>query len=313
MFVPVWGWTEPGSQVTLKFADQKKTATADGDGKWLLRLDPMQASRESRDLTISSTGQSVTLKDVLVGEVWLASGQSNMGFTIPKSTYADEARKLIPKLQKEYKRLEQRLEAMYVDKLDGKIGERFYEQKSAEWREDQKDIRRRLEEHENASKSYMDEGIALMELANRAADLFAEQPASENRRLLEFVLSNSFWAGGELTPEFRQPFDMLADMATVGAQKMATGLLTSSHHQEELPEGNSLRNSSRIPDFRNTFIGNSLLISRLVRLPKTEGNHSETGDSRVNDHASFVVNSRPLRHRGKNSSRQLTENTCARE
>ena len=78
-----------------------------------------------------------------------------------------------------------------------------------------------------------------MELANRAADLFAEQPASEKRRLLEFVLSNSFWAGGELTPEFRQPFDILADMATAGAQKMAAGLLTSSHHQEELPEQDS--------------------------------------------------------------------------
>ncbi len=143
---------------------------------------------------------------------------------------------VIDKLQKDYKRLEQRLEAMYVDKLDGKIGARFYEQKSAEWREDQKDILRRLEEHQDASQSYMDEGIALMELANRAADLFADQPASEKRRLLEFVLSNSFWANGELTPEFRQPFDMLADMATVGAQKMAAGLLASSHHQEELPE-----------------------------------------------------------------------------
>ena len=65
------------------------------------------------------------------------------------------------------------------------------------------------------------------------------QSASEKRRLLEFVLSNSFWANGELTPEFRQPFDMLADMATVGAQKMAAGLLTSSHHQEELPRQDS--------------------------------------------------------------------------
>ena len=81
----------------------------------------------------------------------------------------------------------------------------------------------------------MDEGIALMELANRAADLFAEQPASEKRRLLEFALSNSFWANGELTPEFRQPFDMLADMATVGAQKMTAKLLTSSHHQKSSP------------------------------------------------------------------------------
>ena len=144
---------------------------------------------------------------------------------------------------------------MYVDKLDGKIGERFYEQKSAEWREDQKDILRRLEEHQDASQSYMDKGIALMELANRAADLFAEQPASEKRRLLEFVLSNSLWANGELTPEFRQPFDMLADMAAVGAQKMAAGLLTSSHHQEELPRLDTFRTFLRSPtlDFRLHF------------------------------------------------------------
>lgn len=100
---------------------------------------------------------------------------------------------------------------------------------------------KRLEEHQDASQSYMDEGIALMELAQHAADLFAAQTAIEKRRLLEFVLSNSFWAHGTLTPEFRQPFDMLADMATVGAQKTAAEGLASSHHQEELPETNPLR------------------------------------------------------------------------
>jgi hypothetical protein len=61
------------------------------------------------------------------------------------------------------------------------------------------------------------------------------QSASEKRRLLEFDLSNSFWAGGELTPVFRQPFDMIKDMAMIGAKKMAAGLLTSRHHQEEPP------------------------------------------------------------------------------
>ena len=128
---------------------------------------------------------------------------------------------------------------MYVDKLDGKIGAQFYEEKSVEWREEQKDILRRLEDHQSASQSYMDEGISLMELATRAADLFEEQSTSEKRRLLELVLSNSIWARGELTPVFRQPIDMLADMATVGVQKMATGELSSSHHQEEYPREDS--------------------------------------------------------------------------
>jgi len=170
-------------------------------------------------------------------------------------------REVIDKLQKDYKRLVKSLEAIYIDKLDGKVGGRFFEQSSAEWREDQKDILRRLEEHQDASQSYMDEGIAPMERVNRAAAPFAEQPASEKRRLLEFVLSNSFWAGGELTPEFRQPFDMLADMAAVGAQKMAAGELTSSHHQEELPVTNPPRNSSLCSQCLKTRVSGQFLKS----------------------------------------------------
>jgi len=57
-----------------------------------------------------------------------------------------------------------------------------------------------LEALENTSQSYMDEEILLVELG---AGLFEEQSASEKRRLLEFVLSNSIWARGELTPVFR--------------------------------------------------------------------------------------------------------------
>lgn len=91
MSVPVWGWTTPDSQVTIEFAGQKKTATAGRKGKWLARLGPMKASRNSRELTASSAGQSVTLKDVLVGEVWLCSGQSNMGLAISKAKGGKEA------------------------------------------------------------------------------------------------------------------------------------------------------------------------------------------------------------------------------
>ena len=143
----------------------------------------------------------------------------------------------------------------------GKVGERFYEQKSVAWREEQKDLLQRLEKYQDASQSYMDEGIALMEPAQRAADLFAEQTAIEKRRLLEFVLSNSFWAHGTLTPEFRQPFDMLADMATVGAQKMATAELTSSHHQEEF----------RLLDTFRTFLHSPTLEFRIQYQAFLEG------------------------------------------
>ncbi len=96
MSVTVWGWTEPGSQVTFEFAGQKKTATANGNGKWLIRLDPMKANAQGQELKVSSCGSSVSLTDILVGDVWLASDQSNMGFSIPKATHAEEAHKTIP-------------------------------------------------------------------------------------------------------------------------------------------------------------------------------------------------------------------------
>ncbi|MFT5525175.1 MAG: hypothetical protein ACI9HK_003142 [Pirellulaceae bacterium] len=66
---------------------------------------------------------------------------------------------------------------------------------------------------------------------NRAAELFEEQPASEKRRLLEFVVSNSSWAAGELTIEFRQPFDLIAVGVTESKQKNATGVDSDDLHQ----------------------------------------------------------------------------------
>ena len=62
----------------------------------MIKLDPMKANTQGQELKVNALGTSVILKDILIGEVWLASGQSNMGFTIPNSTHAEEARKLIP-------------------------------------------------------------------------------------------------------------------------------------------------------------------------------------------------------------------------
>lgn len=77
--VPVWGWALPGENVTVEFAGQTKPAAADANGKWLVRLEPMPASAEPRTLTVKTTSlQSALIKDVLVGDVWLCSGQSNM-------------------------------------------------------------------------------------------------------------------------------------------------------------------------------------------------------------------------------------------
>ncbi|KPK51180.1 MAG: hypothetical protein AMK72_00355 [Planctomycetes bacterium SM23_25] len=85
--VPVWGWSKPGAKVTVEFAGQKKTATAGKDGKWMLELDELEASFEPREMVVSDNkGKQVVIKNILVGEVWLASGQSNMQWTVQKSS-----------------------------------------------------------------------------------------------------------------------------------------------------------------------------------------------------------------------------------
>jgi len=82
MSAPVWGKAAPGAEVTVDFAGQSKACRADADGNWRVSLDPMEASREGRELRISACSggceETVSADDVLVGEVWLASGQSNM-------------------------------------------------------------------------------------------------------------------------------------------------------------------------------------------------------------------------------------------
>jgi sialate O-acetylesterase len=74
---PVWGWADPGEKVTVSFAGQTKKAMPDANGKWMVKLDPLNASSENRTMTIKGSNE-IRVKDVLVGEVWLASGQSNM-------------------------------------------------------------------------------------------------------------------------------------------------------------------------------------------------------------------------------------------
>lgn len=81
--VAVWGWANAGEKVTVSFAGQSKSGTAGPDGKWMLKLDALAASPEPRTLLASGTeGRKAEARNVLVGEVWLGSGQSNMAMTV---------------------------------------------------------------------------------------------------------------------------------------------------------------------------------------------------------------------------------------
>lgn len=88
--VPIWGWASPGEEVAVTFAGQTKTATTDATGRWSIKLDKLSAVGPQ---TLTAKGaNTVTVNDVLVGEVWLASGQSNMQLPVNGAANASEER-----------------------------------------------------------------------------------------------------------------------------------------------------------------------------------------------------------------------------
>ena len=85
--VAVWGWAEAGEEVAVTFGGQTKSAKAEPNGRWSVRLEPMRASGEAREMVVASGNpkseiRNLKVRDVVVGEVWLASGQSNMEMQI---------------------------------------------------------------------------------------------------------------------------------------------------------------------------------------------------------------------------------------
>jgi DNA invertase Pin-like site-specific DNA recombinase len=151
-----------------------------------------------------------------------------------QASHADQRREhqeAIAGLQAEHKRLGDRINAMYVDKLDGKIGGDFYDRFAGEWREEQLRLQREIDRHEAAEQSYMDEGVQILELARIAQHLFARQEPRQKRRLLTFVLSNCSWEDGAVRATFRQPFDLLAE-TTANASGQEVGNTANSAKSE---------------------------------------------------------------------------------
>lgn len=88
MPVPIWGWADAGEKVTVSFAGQTHSATAGKDGKWTVKLEAMKASAKPQPVVIKGKN-SITLKNVLIGEVWICSGQSNMAWSVNRANDAD--------------------------------------------------------------------------------------------------------------------------------------------------------------------------------------------------------------------------------
>ena len=122
----------------------------------------------------------------------------------------------IARFQAEHTKLQRRLDAMYDDKLDGMIDEAFFRRKADECRAGQAKLTDEIERHQQANQNYIEDGTRLLDLANKAADLFEKQPAPEKRKLLRFVLIGCTWKNGQLGFEYRKPFDLIAEFEQAG-------------------------------------------------------------------------------------------------
>lgn len=85
--VPVWGWATGGATVSVTFAGREQSAAADHTGEWRLQFPPMTAGGP-HVLTVATADSQINIRDVLIGDVWVASGQSNMEWPLNRSSYS---------------------------------------------------------------------------------------------------------------------------------------------------------------------------------------------------------------------------------
>ncbi|SEI43434.1 sialate O-acetylesterase [Dyadobacter koreensis] len=90
--IPVWGWAKPKETVTVTLAGQTLKAKADASGKWLVRFSPLEAGGPYQ-MNVSGSSGKVSVEDILIGEVWLCSGQSNMEFKVQQADNFSEEKK----------------------------------------------------------------------------------------------------------------------------------------------------------------------------------------------------------------------------
>ena len=87
----IWGMAPAGSEVTVSFAGQTIEATANEKGEWIAKLSPLKQNAAAQALTVKAVGETLAVEDILVGEVWMCSGQSNMAWTLNKTDDAETA------------------------------------------------------------------------------------------------------------------------------------------------------------------------------------------------------------------------------
>jgi DNA invertase Pin-like site-specific DNA recombinase len=156
-----------------------------------------------------------TRQEVLTGEFASVLGElvipqpilEWLGDSVLESDRTEQAtrERTIKQLEAAYDRLKTRIETTYLDKLDGRITAEFFDQRSAEWRREQEGLLRKIHDIQAAAPAPIEQAIDALRLTSQACQLFQQQPATEQRRLLQVLIQGAAWKDGALHAKLFEP------------------------------------------------------------------------------------------------------------
>jgi site-specific DNA recombinase len=161
--------------------------------------EPYTREEVMQDQLAASLRELVVPREILA---WLNETVSESDLTERAARERETTR-----LEEQRRRLDSKLDAMYEDRLEGRITPEMYDRKASELRGQSLSLSRRIEEIRAAAPAPVQDAIDLMDLTSRAADLFAVQPVHEKQGFLRLILKSATWRQGRLQTEFEQPFE----------------------------------------------------------------------------------------------------------
>ena len=151
---------------------------------------------------------------LVIGKIVLPSEFVDWAVSVIQGKREEEQRchlEAAARLDSELARIQKRLDAMYQDRLDGRIVPEMFDRHADLMNREQARLQRCIAEHRSSHpRSYATEGSQVLELAAKARQLFEMQSPRNKRKLLQIVVSNSTWENGNLSVEYRQPFDLFS-------------------------------------------------------------------------------------------------------
>jgi len=148
----------------------------------------------------------------------------------------------VKRLQDQHRRVENKLEAIYEDRLEGRITTELYDRKAGDLRAQSLDLLGRMNEMRGNAPAPVQDAVDLMELTSRAADLFLMQPTHEKQRFLRLVLKMATWQDGRLCTEFEDPFESLKRSNQLSKTKHQENGIAIAQIEDWLPERYITRN-----------------------------------------------------------------------